>query len=246
MPEDLQPGASTEEPTGATPEGPQAEPEPKLIPETDLRAFQSQADKRQADLQRQADEARQRAADAEQRLGALQASMNQLARETMEPADADAFISQQQQAQEYGAMQRDAVMWRRQQFANNLAQQYEIPIAEFQEVINDPSAQQQDAMKVVTDYLQKQAQELGKAHATAQTVAETAAAKTERQARRTDGSDQIGRPAEPATGSADLRSEYDKKAKEIVRQSQARPRAKNWAVELISLKAAYREKGLDI
>lgn len=247
MPDDLQPAASTGEQQTAMPEGqPQAEPETPMIPESDLRAFQSQADKRQAELQRLADTAQARADAAGQQLAALQATVDQLARETMEPAEAEAFISQQQQAAQYQQTERDAILWRRQQYAQSLAEQYEIPIAEFNAVINDPNATQQDALKVVTDHLKAKAGELGKVQDAARAEAEVALAKDERQVRRTEGKDKIGAQAEPAAGSTDLEAAYRKEADELKRQAWARPRVRDWSRALIDLKAKYRELGLDI
>jgi hypothetical protein len=244
MPEDLQPGASTGEPQTAMPEG--QDPPEKLIPEADLRKFQSQADKRQAELQSQLEAAQSRVAAAEQQMGALQASMAQLAQETMEPEDAQAFITQQQQAQDYAALQRDATLHRRRQYADNLAEQYGIPPAEFNAVINNPTATQQDALKVVSDYLEKKAAELGKAHTTASAEAETAAAQQERQVRREEGSDQIGSQAEPATGSPDLEAKYKAEKAALVKRSWADPRRGDWNQDMANLKAKYREQGLQI
>ncbi|RKY68948.1 MAG: hypothetical protein DRQ02_02625 [Candidatus Latescibacterota bacterium] len=250
MPEELQPGASTVEP-GAMPEGQAApekkeETEVKLIPESDLRALQSKLDKRQAELTKQAETARREAEAARLQLQTLRASMDTLARQTMDPKEAENFIAQQEQQGQMAELQRDAILYRRRQFADNLAEQYGIPTAEFNSVINNPTATEQDALKVVSDYLAKQKADWERQQREATQNAQVVAEKQERQVRSANGSDKIGTPAEPASGSPDLRAQYDKKAKEIVTQSWARPRVKDWAGELRKLKEEYRALGLEV
>lgn len=234
MEEELQ--AASEDQEQATPEAAEVQPEPKMVPEADLRALQGVKDREVA-------AATTRAQAAEQRLLALEASMEQLAAKTMGADEAQEFIGARRQQSQLVDLQRQAAEGQKYKDILEMARENNVPISEFEAVLANPGASYTDAQQIVTSFYQKQLDDLRKQQATAQTEAATVARKVERQERATNGSDAIGAPAEPTTGSPDLETQYEKEKATIVARAMAGMRGQDSA--LLALKNKYRKLGLD-
>jgi len=238
MPDELQEGVSTEEPQ-VTPAG-EAQPDaPKMVPVEDLRSLQATKD-------REVSAAKREAATAQQRLAALEASMETLAHRTMEPQDAQAFIQDQRGQRQQASLQQQAAMATKYEDIFKMSRQNEVPISEFEGVLADSNATPADAQAVVTNFWRSKVEAAEKAVQKQEQEAAVATAQVQRQTRNQDGSDKIGTPAEPATGSPDLEAQYQEEKNTLIAASQRNPRGKDWLRALIDLKAKYREQGLTI
>lgn len=236
MPDELQEGVSAEEPQ-VTPTG-EAQPDaPKMVPETDLRALQAVKD-------REVTAAKREATAAQQRLAALEASMETLAHQTMEPQDARAFIKDQRGQRQQASLQQRAAMATKYEEIFAMSRKNDVPISAFEGVLADPNATPADAQAIVTNFWRTKVEAAEKAVQKQEQEAAVVATQTKRKERNENGSDKIGTPAEPATGSPDLEAQYQEEKKTLIAASQANPRGKNWLQEIINLKARYREQGL--
>lgn len=235
MAEELQSASLEEEPT--TPEAAvvQPEPKPEVVPVSDLRALQGKKDREVA-------AATARAQAAEQRLAALEASMEQLATQTMGADEAQEFIGQRRQQSQLADLQRRATEGQKFKDILEMARKNNVPISEFEAVISNPGATYIDAQSVVTGFYQKQLAALQKQQVAAQKEADTVARKVQRQERSENGSDAIGSPAEPTTGSPDLEAQYQKEKTAIIARAMAGQRGQDTA--LLRLRSKYRDLGL--
>lgn len=236
MAEELQ--VASEDQEQATPEAAEVQPEPKpeVVPVSDLRALQGVKDREVA-------AATARAQAAEQRLAALEGSMEQLATQTMGADEAKEFIGARRQQSQIDRLQRQAADGQKFQDIYKMARENNVPIEEFDSVIANPGASYTDAQQVVTGFYQKQLDDLRKQQNIAKTEAETVARKVERQERSTNGADAIGAPAEPTTGSPDIETQYQKEKEAILAGARAGRRGMDTA--LLNLRIKYRKLGLD-
>jgi len=239
MAEELQ-TASPEQPPVTPPAAevqPKAEaPKEETVPLEDLRKVQSVKDREVA-------AAIARAQVAEQRLAALEASMEQLATQTMGADEAQQFIGQRRQQSQLADLQRQATEGQKVKDILEMARKNNVPISEFENVLANPGASYIDAQQVVTGFYQKQLEELRRQQNTAQKEAETVARKVQRQERSEDGSDAIGAPAEPTTGSPDLEAQYQKGRAVILAGALAGRRGMD--SQLLALRSKYRNLGLE-
>lgn len=235
MAEELQVASEVQE--QPTPKAAEVQPEIKMVPEDDLRALQGVKDREVA-------AATTRAQAAEQRLQALEASMEQLATQTMGADEAQAFIGERRQQSQLAGLQRQAAEGQKFKDILEMARKNNVPIDEFEAVIGNPSATYIDAQAVVTSFYQKQLDGLRKQQGIAQVEAATVARKVERQERTENGSDAIGAPAEPTAGSPDLEAQYLKEKSEVT--SQALAGKQGMFRVLQDLKAKYRNLGLNV
>lgn len=235
MAEELQVASEVQE--QPTPKAAEVQPEIKMVPEDDLRALQGVKDREVA-------AATTRAQAAEQRLQALEASMEQLATQTMGADEAQAFIGERRQQSQLAGLQRRAAEGQKFKDILEMARKNNVPIDEFEAVIGNPSATYIDAQAVVTSFYQKQLDDLRKQQSVAQVEAATVARKVERQERSENGSDAIGAPAEPTAGSPDLEAQYLKEKSEVT--SQALAGKQGMFRVLQDLKAKYRNLGLNV
>ena len=235
MAEELKP-ASEDQEEQPTPEAAEkVQPEIKMVPEDDLRALQGTKDREVA-------AATTRAQMAEQRLAALEASMEQLATQTMGADEAQEFIGQRRQQSQLTDLQRRANEGEKFKAIIEMARKNNIPVEAFDAVLANPNANYVDAQLVVTEYYQKQLDDLRRQQATAETEAATVARKVVRQERSEDGSDAIGAPAEPTAGSPDLEAQYKKDLADITARALAGQRGQDSA--LLALRSKYRKLGL--
>lgn len=237
MDEELKP-ASEEEQT--TPEA--AEVQPEMVPVSDLRKVQGVKDRELAVKDREVTAATTRAQMAEQRLAALEASMEQLATQTMGADEAQAFIGERRQQSQMADLQRRATEGQKFRDILEMARKNSVPISEFEAVIANSGATYIDAQQVVSGFYQKQLDDLKRQQATAEAEAATVARKVERQVRNEDGSDAIGAPAEPTTGSPDLEAQFEKEKQQIIARALAGQRGQDSA--LLALKHKYHKLGL--
>lgn len=240
MDKELQQPASDQEPE-ATPKAdevqPKAEaPKEEMVPLKDLRKLHSVKDREIA-------AATARTQAAEQRLATLEASMEQLATQTMGADEAKEFIGARRQRSQLADLQRQAADGQKLKDIYKMARDSNVPIGEFEAVLANPASTYLDAQKVVSDHYQQQIKELRQQQATDQEEAETMARKAQRQERNEDGSDAIGAPAEPTTGSPDLEAQYQKKKEAIIAGAAAGRRGMDTA--LLRLRSEYRDLGLD-
>ena len=235
MAEELKPASEDQE--QPTPEAAEVQPEPKIamVPETDLRAMQGVKDREVA-------AATTRAQMAEQRLAALEASMEQLATQTMGTDEAQEFIGQRRQQSQLTDLQRRANEGEKFKAIIEMARKNNIPVEAFDGVLANPNASYADAQLVVTGYYQKQLDDLTRQQAKAEVEAETVARKVVRQERSENGSDAIGAPAEPTAGSPDLEAQYKKDLADITARALAGQRGQDSA--LLALRNKYRKLGL--
>lgn len=224
-----------------TPDATEVQPEPKMVPEGDLRKMQGIKDREVAAAQ-------QRAQAAEQQLAAMQASMNSqmadLARRTMGEDEATQFITQQQGQQQWTALQRQAAEGNKYRSIFRTAREYGVPISEFEEILSNPNAGPTDAQRVVMTFHQRELDALRKAQTTAEKEAATVQRQTQRQQRAGNGADAIGAPVEPTTGSPDLEAQYQKEKSQIT--SRALAGGQGMFQVLQTLKAKYRKLGLNV
>lgn len=211
------------------------QPEIKMVPEDDLRALQGTKDREVA-------AATTRAQMAEQRLAALEASMEQLATQTMGADEAQAFIGQRRQQAQHTDLQRQAAEGQKFKDIVKMARENEIPVEAFDAVLANPGATYQDAQFVVSGYYKKQLDDLKRQQVKAETEAATVARKVVRQERSENGSDAIGAPAEPTAGSPDLEAQYEKEKADIIARALAGQRGQDSA--LLNLRSKYRKLGL--
>ena len=235
MAEELQSASPKEEPTTPKAAVVQPEPKPEVVPVSDLRALQGKKDREVA-------AATARAQAAEQRLAALEASMEQLATQTMGADEAQEFIGQRRQQSQLADLQRRATEGQKFKDILEMARKNNVPISEFEAVISNPGATYIDAQSVVTGFYQKQLAALQKQQVAAQKEADTVARKVQRQERSENGSDAIGAPAEPTTGSPDLEAQYQKEKAAIIARAMAGQRGQDTA--LLRLRSKYRDLGL--
>lgn len=243
--DELQTPASDEQ-APVTPATEPVQPEPEMVPVTDLRALQAVKDREVAAAKREAENYRQQVQAIQASQASTEGQMDALARQALPPEDYSAFAEQRQQQQQATALQRQQYEAQKLATIVDLASKNDIPISAFDAVRNNPYAQYGDAFQVVSDYQAKRLKELEQQIATRQQEAEVMARQTQRQDRQATGADSIGSPAEPATGSPDLMAQYQKRRQEILIGSQQRPTARRWTQEMLNLKAEMREKGLDI
>jgi len=237
MDKELKPASDDQE--QPTPEAAEVQPEPKqeVVPVSDLRALQGVKDREVA-------AAITRAQDAEQRLAALEASMEQLATQTMGADEAQEFIGQRRQQSQLAGLQRQAAEGQKLKDILKMARENKIPVEAFDTVLASPGASYEDAQLVVTEYYKKQLDDLKRQQAAAEVEAATVARKVERQERTTNGADAIGAPAEPTTGSPDLEAQYLKEKSEVTSAALA---GKHGMFRVLqNLKLKYRNLGLNV
>lgn len=229
--------ASLEQPP-VTPDAAEVQPKPEveMVPVDDLRKVQGVKDREVA-------AATARAQAAEQRLAALEASMEQLATQTMGADEAKEFIGARRQQSQLADLQRQATEGQKVKDILEMARVNDVPISEFEAVLASPGATYIDAQQVVSGFYQKQLEELRRQQNAAQKETETVARKVERQERSEDGADAIGAPAEPTTGSPDLEAQYQKEKAAIIAGALAGRRGMDSA--LLNLRSKYRNLGLD-
>ncbi len=228
--------ASPEQPP-VTPDAAEVQPKPpEMVPVEDLRKVQGVKDREVA-------AATARAQTAEQRLAALETSMEQLATQTMGADEAQQFIGQRRQQSQLADLQRQATEGQKYRDIIRMSNDSNIPISEFEAVLGNPNATYLDAQKVVTSYYQKQIEDFRRQKGVIQEEAKTVARKVERQERSEDGSDAIGAPAEPTVGSPDLEAQYQKEKAAIIAGAAAGRRGMDTA--LLRLRSKYRDLGLD-
>ena len=236
MDEELKIASDDQGQTTPAPAEVQPEPKPEVVPVSDLRALQGVKDREVA----AANAAR---VAAEQRLAALEASMEQLATKTMGADEAKEFIGARRQQSQFTDLQRQAAEGQKYQDIFKMARDNNVPISEFEAVLANPGASYTDAQQIVTGFYQKQLDDLRKQQAIAKTEVEAVARKVERRERATNGADTIGAPAEPTTGSPDLEAQYKKEEAAIIAHALAGHRGQDSA--LLALRNKYRKLGLD-
>ena len=235
MDEELKTASDDQEQPTPAPAEVQPEPKQEVVPMSDLRALQGTKDREVA-------AATTRAQAAEQRLAALEGSMEQLATQTMGTDEAKEFIGQRRQQSQLADLQRQAAEGQKFKDILKMARENKVPISEFEAVLANPNASYSDAQQIVTSFYQKQLDDLRKQQTTAQAEAATVARKVERQERSTNGADAIGAPAEPTTGSPDLEAQFEKEKAVIIARAMAGQRGQDSA--LLALKNKYRKLGL--
>lgn len=238
MPDELDTGTSppAEEPK-VTPEG-EAPPEPKLVPEEDLRRLQAVKDREVAAANREA-------TAMKQRLAAMEASMESLARQTMQPEDAAQFVAGQRGQREMDDLRRRAALLAKYEDIDRMARENEVPLDKFAAVRANLNATPADAQAVVTNFWREKVKTAEREVAQREKEATVTAQKVQRQERTNDGADRIGTPAEPAGGSPDLEAQYRKEAK-VFKDAALRGERGDWTQKLLDLKIKYRELGLKI
>lgn len=242
MAEELQVASDDQE--QPTPEAAEVQPEIKMVPETDLRALQGVKDREVTAKTRELAAAIARANAADQRLAALETSMENLATQTMGADEAQAFIGQRRQQAQHTDLQRRAAEGQKFKDIVRMARENKIPVEAFDAVLANSGASYEDAQLIVTEYYKKQLDDLRKQQAKAETEAATVARKVQRQERSENGSDAIGAPAEPTAGSPDLEAQYLKEKSEVT--SQALAGKQGMFRVLQDLKAKYRKLGLNV
>lgn len=243
MAEELQPVSGNEQ-EQATPKAAEVQPEVEMVPVSDLRKVQGAKDREVTAKTRELAAATARAQAAEQRLSAIEASMEQLATQTMGADEAQAFIGQRRQQSQLTSLQQQAAEGQKFKDIVKMAQENKIPVEAFDAVLANPGASYADAQQVVTEFYQKQLNDLRKQQAKAEVEAKTVARKVVRQERSENGSDAIGAPAEPTAGSPDLEAQYLKEKSEVT--SQALAGRQGMFRVLQDLKEKYRKLGLNV
>lgn len=239
MPDELETGTSSspvEEPK-TTPEG-EAPPEPKLVPEEDLRRLQAVKDREVTAAKREADAMRQR-------LAAMEASMETLARQTMEPQDAQRFVQERRGQRQQADLQQQAGMARKYEDIFRMSRENDVPITKFEAVLANSAAKPEDAQKVVTDFWREKVKAAEREAKQREQEAAVTVAKVQRKERTEDGSDRIGTPAEPAGGSPDLEAQYLEEKSKLTNAALRGERG-DWLKKFVDLKSKYRKLGLDI
>lgn len=242
MAEELQ--VASEDQKQSTPDAAEVQPEPKMVPEADLRALQGVKDREVTAKTRELATATAKAQAAEQRLSALEASMENLATQTMGADEASEFIGARRRASQLTQLQTQAAEGQKFKDIVKMARENKIPVEAFDAVLANPGASYTDAQLVVTEYYRKQLDDLKRQQAKAETEAETVARKVVRQERSENGSDAIGAPAEPTAGSPDLEAQYLKEKSEVTSQALAGRQGMFRALQ--DVRAKFRKLGLDV
>ena len=189
--------------------------------------------------------AKREAETSRQRLAAIEASMESLARQTMDPQDAQQFIASQRGQRQQADLQQQAGMARKYEDIFRMSREGGVPIDEFEAVRANPAATPEDAQRVVTDFWRRKVEAAEREAAQREKEAAVTAQKVQRQERTENGADRIGTPAEPTEGSQDLEAQYREEA-QVFKNAALRGERGDWTQRLLDLKIKYRGLGLKI